>query len=897
VVGVSPSAIRAGNAAVELSADDSRFTPVMVRAERRFNAVVGAVRRASGVAATTATAALAAMAPAVVRFTSFDDAIRATKAATEATGPEFESLRDRALELGRTTSFTAVEVANLMTELGRGGFKPAEIEQMTKAMLDLARATGTDVVAATKVAAAAFGQFGLKAEDAERIVDLLTATANKSFTDLPGLGESLKHAGPAAHDMGVSLRDTLALVGALGNVGVQGEMAGTSLRRLNAEVPSRSEDLERIFGVASKDLAGNARPLVDVMEDIFEATKNLGTATRAAKFNEFFGLLGITGASAISKNAASVRDLRAALRDVGGYAAKTAAEMDAGLGGAFRRVKGAVEGAAIALGEAMAPALGAVGAVAAVAANRLTELIRDNRTLAVKVGAATLGLLAFAGTAAALAAVGYVVGGVTALFAAGAAAASLAWAALGLAVAAVLAPVGLVAVALGGLGLLFVNAAAAGGRMVERLVRGLDEVLSGLRRVGGVFSDTLNGVVTAVNAGRLNVAWDTALKGLEAGWLTLVELMTSKWFDFCNFFRDVFRDAVLAVQQTGLGIVLSIQTGFLDAVIGVVDQLNRARAAIKGPPDRAERQAAEAKAAPELARLDKERAAVKAAADAEAAKLQAKADEIAKLKASDSPFKGFGIELVEGERKDIQARLAEFGRQLDAIDRKKQQAVERARPGDEFIDTSALRAARDEVENDVKGRMEQLKRLDAQARQARDKGQEEKLDRLRAERDRALADLRALTARAEAPPDARAAAAGGLGGFAGDLAASRLEGNRKARAAGFGGLGLAASDAAFNNRREDDPVAARMAAAGGLAATVSLERKAQMLGESVRGVFQSADYRGTLGIGGAADPGRQTADGVGRLVSLTDEQNKKLDAQARAFGDMAEWLKVGLSYG
>jgi hypothetical protein len=78
------------------------------------------------------------------RSPAYDDAIRQVAAVTGATGAAFDRLNAKAKQLGASTSFTAVEVANLMTELGRAGFKPEQIEAMTASVMNLARATGTD---------------------------------------------------------------------------------------------------------------------------------------------------------------------------------------------------------------------------------------------------------------------------------------------------------------------------------------------------------------------------------------------------------------------------------------------------------------------------------------------------------------------------------------------------------------------------------------------------------------------------------------------------------------------------------------------------------------------------------------------------------------------------------
>ena len=77
---------------------------------------------------------------------------------------------------------------------------------------------------------------------------MLAQAANKSAVTMEDLRESLQYVGPVANDLGVSLADTLALVGALGNVGIKGSEAGTALRRLNLLATAGSDKLQKLFG-------------------------------------------------------------------------------------------------------------------------------------------------------------------------------------------------------------------------------------------------------------------------------------------------------------------------------------------------------------------------------------------------------------------------------------------------------------------------------------------------------------------------------------------------------------------------------------------------------------------------------------------------------------------------
>jgi len=330
-------------------------------------------------------------------FADFDDQMRAVKAVSGSTQEEFLRLTETAKNLGASTSFTAAQVAGIMTELGRAGFTADQIDKMTASVLNLSRATGTEAVESSGIMAATIRQFGLEATDAARVADGLTAAANKSFNSVSTLGEALSYAGPVAADLGMSLEETLAVLGALGNVGIQGSNAGTSLRRLATLGAAEADKLKEIFGVAFVDAAGNARPLVDALGEVNDATKNLGTAERAAKFNEAFGLLGITGASAISKNVIGVKDLHKAILAASGGAAKTAAEMDGGIGGSFRMLLSAAEGVAIAIGDALAPALKSIGDVAVPTIQIISRFIADNKQLVVTVAQVALGLVAAGG--------------------------------------------------------------------------------------------------------------------------------------------------------------------------------------------------------------------------------------------------------------------------------------------------------------------------------------------------------------------------------------------------------------------------------------------------------------------------------------------------------------------
>ncbi len=413
---MSASGIRAGRAFVEIGAND-KLTAALSAAQAKMKAFADGAMGVGRQLATMGVTASIPFALSAATFASFDDAMRSVGAVSRATDAELQAMTATAAELGRTTSFTAVQVGALMTELGRAGFSPAQIQAMTKAVLDLSRATGTEAPMAAGIMSASIRQFGLQATDAARVSDVLTMAANATFNTVEALGEALKYAGPVAADLGMSFEETVAVLGTLGNVGIQGSEAGTALRQLNVIAAATGEDLKRIFGVSNVDASGNLKPLVAVLDEINKATQDMPIEERVAKMDEAFGLLGITAASVMGKAGASTTELLAKLQNAAGVADQTAKKMDAGIGGAFRIFMSALEGVANSIGKAIEGPVMAFAAIFARAMGSVTSWIDSHNGAVATVAMLTAGMVtagaAVLGFGIAMKATAMVIGGVT----------------------------------------------------------------------------------------------------------------------------------------------------------------------------------------------------------------------------------------------------------------------------------------------------------------------------------------------------------------------------------------------------------------------------------------------------------------------------------------------------
>lgn len=456
-------------------------------------------------------------------FARFDDAMRKVEARSRGTAKEMEKVRKQAKELGRTTVFTAVHIGELQAILGRRGFTRLEILSQTPGVVAFARAAGEgkdlfeDLGNAATLTAGAIRAWDLDASESMRIADLMTASVNNSALSMYTLGESLGYIAPLAAQSGYDLQSTLQVLGELSNIWIEGSRAGTTFRRMMINLATTVKKLTgRNIEVTAE--SGSFRDLGDIIKDIDEATKGLSKPARLAVFSEIFGARAITGAAGLSRTNEATENLRAALDNAKGSAERTAQAMDAGLGGAFRRVWSVTEGVRIAIGEALSPTLMKLSKVLITIMQSSIEWIKANKGLVVMLAATAAGVTALG----------------VALMGIGAAAfmASLALGGLATIVSVVLSPLGLITAAVVGASVAFFKWTEAGQSAYRSLSSTLGKLLDRFREV-------FAGINDALQSGNVALAFDIMKKSAS---LALAEIAARVTY----VFRDLIPGLALA---------------------------------------------------------------------------------------------------------------------------------------------------------------------------------------------------------------------------------------------------------------------------------------------------------------------------------------------------------------
>lgn len=392
------SNIRAGRAYVEVTAETSKLKANLESAKSQLKSFGAACTSLGKEMMALGGAMSLPFALAEKSFAGFDDKMRLVGAVTSASIEDFDLLTKKAQKLGRETSFTAQQVADAMIGLGRMGFDPSEIDKAVSHVLDLSRATGTELAEASDIAANSLRMFGLEAGKLSKVADVLTATANGSAQTLTDLFEGLKMAGPQAAAAGETLDEVCASLGVMANMGIKGSLAGTALRKAYIQfADTKVQDVLKDVGVEAVDSSGNLRKMAEVMRDIAVATSKMPTAEKLSFMKEVFDIRGMMSGLSLGANIEELDKFLARLKDVEGVADATARSMDQGIGGSFRLFQSAVEGSMNAVGESLSSALKPIMSRITSIINSFTKWVEANNAIVNSIAKCVASVAVFGG--------------------------------------------------------------------------------------------------------------------------------------------------------------------------------------------------------------------------------------------------------------------------------------------------------------------------------------------------------------------------------------------------------------------------------------------------------------------------------------------------------------------
>lgn len=294
----------------------------------------------------------------VESYANLEDQVRRNKAIMGATVQQEKQLMQQTRDLGRSTKFTAQEVAEAQMYQAMAGMKTNEVLEMTPKLLKMSIAAGSDFAQTSDIVTDNLTAFGMSLKDSDRLMDVMVATSNNANTNVQMLGEAYKYVAATSRNF-ESFEDVNILLGVLADNGIKSGQAGRNLAGIYRRLANPSKQV----GNALKDLniqlydqQGHFRGLKALCDDLKIATAGLTEEERNRYLTMIAGGEGMKIlASIMGTTEENYNKVANPVRNSSGARDKFADDMSKTTANKIAQFKSAIDDLKISLGEAFTP--------------------------------------------------------------------------------------------------------------------------------------------------------------------------------------------------------------------------------------------------------------------------------------------------------------------------------------------------------------------------------------------------------------------------------------------------------------------------------------------------------------------------------------------------------------
>lgn len=399
-------AIDVGKAIAYLDLDTSKFSSGIANAKSALSEFVSSTdslstkfqnlgTSISGVGATmtkTLTLPLTGIATAATKVAmDFDGSMSKVQAVSGATADEMERLREKAIEMGAKTKFSAKESADAFTYMAMAGWDAEQMMDGIAGIMSLAAADGLDLATTSDIVTDALTAFGLKASDSAHFADVLAQASSSANTNVSMLGESFKFVAPVAGSLGMSVEDVSIALALMANSGIKGSQAGTALRSSLTNLVKPTEQMQSMMtqlGLEVTNSDGSMKSLREIIDALRGSFSKLSESEKANAAATLFGKEAMSGMLAIiNSSEEDYNKLADAIDNASGRADEMSDTMMDNLSGALTLLKSALESLMIKIGEALVPTIRELAEFITKLVEKLNKLSDEQIQQIVKIGA------------------------------------------------------------------------------------------------------------------------------------------------------------------------------------------------------------------------------------------------------------------------------------------------------------------------------------------------------------------------------------------------------------------------------------------------------------------------------------------------------------------------------
>lgn len=342
-----------GTMLVKLRADTTQFHTGMSAAGKSIGALRSGMMALSGVAAALGGTLTAIGVKSIKTAANFEAGMARVGAVSQASASDLQAMKASALSLAAGSKFTAVQVSEAMKFMAMAGMQTKNILGGIPAVLDLAAAGAIDLGSASDIVTNIMAGFGKKAEELGSSVDTVVTAITSANVDVAQLGHSFKYVGPVASAAGISFEETAAAIALLGNAGIQGSMAGTTLRSALSRLLNPTNEIKEAIKGLGVNLYNTDGSLISLTEMLYRLKPH---ANDAGRILQIFGDRAGPGMSALlSQGGDAIAALTFKMRENADIAKRIAAAEMKTFAGQLMILESQFERVQITIGQALMP--------------------------------------------------------------------------------------------------------------------------------------------------------------------------------------------------------------------------------------------------------------------------------------------------------------------------------------------------------------------------------------------------------------------------------------------------------------------------------------------------------------------------------------------------------------
>lgn len=190
----------------------------------------------------------------------------------------FDEMARHVRQIGVETKFTAIEIGGAVKYLSMAGMNIDTINKSIRPITNLALIGDNDVAQIADLTTNIMAGYDIKSSSMNSVADIIASSVSRSNVNIVEMAESYKMAAGYLKLSGVEFSESAAAIGVLGNMGIKGTQAGTSLRAMSTRFAKPTKEARKVLDrldikfTEFHDIYGEKveklRPLADIFEEL-----------------------------------------------------------------------------------------------------------------------------------------------------------------------------------------------------------------------------------------------------------------------------------------------------------------------------------------------------------------------------------------------------------------------------------------------------------------------------------------------------------------------------------------------------------------------------------------------------------------------------------------------------